>query len=207
MIASEIELKYINSQLPVAASTSTAIITGLTDIVQGDGDSQRDGDRCKLVGTLELRGAVYADVNPGDVTQTRAFVRLIIFQWHPTSQSGGATEPGSADILLTGPTGGVDVWSLYVHDQRQNYSILYDEVFEPVGIAVGAAGLGVHPGIQKYFHRKVPLGKRIRHQMQFQAASATNATNHLYMLSLSNLAADAQNPNLVWNIKVFFRDG
>lgn len=208
MIDSEVELKFINAYLGSAAVTSTPIITGMTDIAQGDTDSSREGDRVKLVGGINLRGSVFADVATGDVTQTHAIVRLIIFQWHPTSASGGATEPTAANVLLDGPSGSPDVYSHYSHDQRQNFSVVYDEVFEPIGVTAGGAGaVNMHSGVQKYFTRRILLAKKIRHQMQFQAASTVNATNHLYFMSMSNLAADAQNPTLIWSTQVFYRDG
>lgn len=207
LIGENIELKFVNSFLTSAASTSTPIITGCTDIAQGDTDSNRNGDRVKLAGTLELRASMQVDVATGDVTQTLPFIRFILFQWHPTSESGGATEPTAANVLLNGPTGAPDVWAFYNHDQRQNYSIIYDEVHRLNGIAIGGAGgLSGNSAMSQYISRKVPLTRAVRLQMQYQAASTVNATNHIYMMTMSNLAADAQNPTIVWNVKIFFRD-
>lgn len=207
MIGENIELKYVNSYLTSAASTSTPIITGCTDVAQGDGDSDRNGDRLKLVGTLELRARMQSDIATGDVTQSVSYIRMILFQWHPTSESGGATEPTAANVLLNGPSGAPDILSFYNHDQRQNFAILYDEVHKLTGIAYGAASaISGNSGICQYVSRKVPLAKKVRAQMQYQAASTVTATNHIYMMTMSNLAADAQNPTLIWNVKIFYRD-
>lgn len=207
MIGMNEELKYVVPYLTYAASTSTPIVTGLTDIVQGLGDSQRAGDRVKLCGTLELRGSCRADIGTGDTTQSEIYIRTCLFQWHPTSNNGGATEPTAGNVFLNGPSGAPDVYSFYNHDQRQNFVILYDEVHTLTGISAGAVlTTTANSGMIQYFHRKIPLAKKIRAQMQFQAASSTDATNHIYMVSMSNLAADAQNPQLLWSCKFFFRD-
>lgn len=210
MIGDNLELKYVNSYLTEAASTSGGVITGCTDVPQGDGDSDRSGDRIKICGTMEIRGSVRADVATGAVSQTVAYIRTILFQWHPTSDStfGAASKPTLASILLNGPSGAPDVYSFYAHDSRQNYSILYDETFKPQGIAYGATPtISGNTDNSHYFSRKVPLAKKVRAQLQYSAASSVIATNHIYMMTLSNLASQAQNPRIVWSVKIFYRDG
>lgn len=210
MIGENIELKFVNAFLTSAASTTTPIITGCTDVAQGDGDSDRTGDRTKLVGTLELRARMQANVDTGDVGQTIAYIRMILFQFHPTSDSQNVSppRPTAANILLNGPSGAPDILSFYNHDRRQDYAILYDEVHKLTGIAVGGAGaVSSNSGMCQYISRKIPLAKKVRAQMQYQAASQVVATNHIYMMTMSNLASDLQNPTLIWSVKTFFRDG
>lgn len=207
-----VELHYVFPSLASTAQTATPIVTGLTDITVDDLDTGRTGDKIALVtskksgtpfsGSLQLRMFLQVDLG-NDVTQQIAYIRVIIFQWHPQTTSGGATEPTSTLLLGTAaPT----MNSFHWHDTRQMYTVVYDEVFGligPGGSIVGA--LPYNTSVSRHVSAVIPLSS-CQQWLQYSAASATIATNHLYLMSFSNLAADAQNPTLEWAAKLFFTD-
>lgn len=199
MIDRKEELKFLAAALTGAASTSTPVITGIIDNAQGITDSEHVGDGIDLNGHIELRVLMQTD-NTGDVTQANAFIRVIMFQWHPTAQSGGATEPGPGDVLLSSTP---SMLTFYNHDQRQNYTIIYDEVFALSGLvtAAGTVADSSHIVAVRSFSTA-----RLRKHIQYVAASSTTMSNGLYLMTFSNLAADAQNPSIAWGSKVFYRD-
>lgn len=205
IVDSKSELKFILPFLSSAASTSTPIITGLTDNAQGLGDSEHVGDEVRLCGTLEFKYRLNVDLG-NDLTQQVIFIRVLMFQWHPVSASGGATEPTAANILLNGISGAPDTFSMYNHDTRQQYKIMYDRVHKLIGPGTATTN-AYNPDVANQYTRRINLKKKKVHQiLRYQAASSTNASNHIYVMTMSSVAADAQNPTLQWMAKVFYRD-
>jgi len=197
------ELKYTVAGLNLQAMNSTPLIYGITDIAQGDTDTNRNGDRIMLVGKIEVR--YKAAVDPGNtLAQQRVHFRVIIFQWHPVTISGGANEPAPTDVLLVGASGAIDTTSPYNHDQRQMYKILYDKTDLMIGPGT-VIGLSYNPSMNIFRQRRIST-KRCSKQMQYVAGSSVNASNHIYFMWFADVGASAQNPTISWETKVFFRD-
>jgi len=202
-ISADVEHKFILPGLAYADQSTTAAITGLTDNVQGITDLQHIGDRLRLDNKMYLKYTIRADTD-SDVNQQLAIVRIIIFQWKNISISGGGSEPTTADILLTGPSGAIDENSHYNVDQAKSYHIVFDKTHTIVGQGQLVTNAYNTHMIQHYT-RTISLKKCIK-RLDYVAASNTTAKNHLYMCSFSNLAPDAQNPQLTWMCKIPYTD-
>jgi len=189
------EVKYFVGGFSASNVTNTAVINGVPfDIPQGDTDTERDGDHLKWLGKVRMNFQMIANGSAEHNT-----IRLILLQWHPTSLATPLPVPLS--ILLTGPTGSVDVMSHYNHDQRQNYKILYDQVFDLASnTTVDAAGITDKIVITK--HIKVSLAKA-RKQVQY-VSGGLQGTNRLFLIYVSDSAL--LHPTLALHSKVFYTD-
>lgn len=195
LIARRQELKY-SYYANSTTVDSVGFVTGTPfDIPQGDTDTSRDGDRLQWCGKIDLMlHCINGQGALGDVYNN---IRVIIFQYHPNST------PGLSTILLAGPSGSQDVLSLYNHDNRQEYRILFDRVFKTVGNANAAttpATNTVATNVRKF---KIPL-RKIRKYAQYTGGTLAG-TNRIYIAYLSDSSA-ATHPTLEYSTKVFFRD-
>jgi len=134
---------------------------------------------------MEMRG----NVEIGDTTN---ILRFIVFVWKPN------TTPVGTSVLLPGPTGSVDVWSTYSHDNRQLYTILYDRNFALQGN--GTAFYGATTNSQIIFSNKMSLSL----DQQF-IGGTTVSTNCIWYLRLSDSSV-LPNPTLTFSAKFLFTD-
>lgn len=192
------ELKYSNIFFNAIASTTTASILLLTDIAQGNTDSTRNGDKLMLSRYFDLRYIWTI----GDQSN---FVRTIIFQWKPQGGPLSYT-PTPADILFAGSTGIIDVDSMYLHDTRSQYTILYDKVHALAGNGTfNPAGTTIYPytGMSFiYVHKRIKIP---RLQVQFESAGSTTMTNGIYVIYVSD-SQITPNPKLTLNAMFKFTD-
>lgn len=197
------ELKYHQVANSINLDTTWQVLP-LTAVPQGDTDITRDGDKLSLCGNLSMRLFSFVDVS-GDPAQQLPMMRFIIFQWHPQSDTGAA--PTIGNIITTGASGVQDETSLYNHDTRQQYTILKDITYRLSGPGTSAAN-AYNTMQTKTMHLEIPLLKirGFKKWMQFQAASTTIATNHIYLAAGANVVNDAQNPIFNYVTKVFYRD-
>lgn len=197
LVDSESELKYIAFSSGAATSvTSTMNISNSPFAVpQGVTDSERVGDSLKYCGTLEFRyQCVCAQGATGDVYDN---IRIVIFQWHPNST------PIASSVFLTGPSGSVDIFSTYSHDNRQLFRVLYDKTHCMVGqvnAAITPATEAVSTGV---IHAFIPMKPAQKHT-QFAGGGATG-TNLIYIALVSDSSA-ATHPTITYQSKLFFRD-
>lgn len=198
------ELKWFQPSLSSQAITSAGTVVGMTDIPQGDTDQTRDGDQVSLAGALKLNYQLDVDLG-NDILQQTPTIRIVVFQWHPQTESGGATEPTLANLFNNGPSGAPDVYSFFNHDNRFMFTVLLDRIHRLVGPG-GATTLAYNPKVSLIKRHIVKYKKRVRRKIQFSAGSTVIAVNHLYICYLSDLAADAQNPTITWTAKLVFHD-
>lgn len=198
------ELKFFNRQVgPLQSIGIGASIIDLSNMVQGNRDTERNGDRIELAGSmdviLQVVGAETVALANADIYNT---LRIVFFQYKDSAVSG--VNPLPAQIFLTGPSGVVDVHSLYNHDERQNYTILYDKTVtcvnntNPPGTGTNYQGNHVHN-----YKFKVSL-KRAKKLVQYVGAG-TDGTNKIYFYIVSDSAV-APNPSYTLNCKLFYRD-
>lgn len=203
MINGERELKWHQPQEANVAITSTAVVIGCTDIAQGDTDNTRDGDKLSLAGSIQFKAWLRVNTT-ADITQALPHIRLVIFQWFPQTASGGASEPTSAMLFNNGPSGAPDVLSFFNHDNRQMYRILYNK-----NVLLTTQGTTDTNAFNSNMHRLLTANislLKAKRWIQYSAGSSTIATNQIYFLYFSNLAADAQNASMTWDMKIVFRD-
>lgn len=184
------ELKFYVAQVNIGAVSTTPGVGAFFAPAQGTNDSQRDGDRAELCGTMDIRMSVFPN------TDTYNFLRFIVFQWKPN------TTPTAADVLLTGPTGAIDILSQYSHDSRQQYTILMDKNLYLNGYHTAVGETGASYAVIR--HYKIKLGKKVHKDVQF-VAGTTAGTNKLYWIIMSDSGA-IPHPNYSLDAKTFFRD-
>jgi hypothetical protein len=178
-----LELKYLAQNDNTYSSISysgTDFLQVLTNVPQGDTDSTRDGDQITLH-SIEFRLGLKIS------TTTPCFMRVILFQWRP------ATIPLYASVLIDQHNTSNAPLTTYQHDTRQEYNILFDRLIELDTVAHPAHV--VHHLQTKGFSPKI----------QFTAGSSTVATNMIYMLVVSDVAAAG--PLVVLHVKTTYYDG
>jgi len=178
----ERELKYlliVDQTYGAITYNGTDFVQCVTQVPQGDTDSERDGDQITL-NSLDFR----VGIKTGTTTPT--FLRVILFQWKPN------TTPLYTSILLDQHNTSNAPHTQYNHDQRQQYKILYDTLIEVDTVA--------HPA--HCVHHVCISGFSPR--QQFVAGSTTVATNMLYVLAVADVAANG--PQVVFSSKLTFYD-
>jgi len=176
------EMKYFSLADDSYGSISyngTDFLQAITLVTQGDTDNSRDGDQLTLHG-IEFRLGIKIS------TTTPTFLRVIMFQWKPN------TVPVQSQILLDKHNTSNAPMSMYAHDTRQMYNILYDTLIELDTVA--------HPAHVVY-HRQM---KSFSPKIQF-TAGGTAGTNHIYMYVVSDVLAAG--PQVIFYSKVTYYDG
>jgi len=207
MIHREQELKYFFFRRAAANVTTTPLIDFTPfDVPQGDADNTRDADRLRWCGTMEINLQIVNGL--GATADIYNNVRFVVFQWHPTTTGTPYPATNGTDVFMTGPSGSVDIYSVYNHDTRQNYTILYDRVFTTIGCGNNGVATGANVGVTDMtttgVHQlRIPLTKA-RKNVQF-VAGGLQGTNRLGLFYVSDSAL-ATHPTLAFMSKVFFRD-
>lgn len=184
------ELKYIVANSAPSSITTTVGINTIMSIAVGQTDSTRIGDKVILT---KIEGRMHF-TNTGDATN---FVRVILFQWKES------TVPTAADILLAGSSGTQDVGSLYAHDTRSQFKILYDKILRLVGNA--AAATTPNTDLSILVLHPIIFGKKLLPNIQFIAGSSTVCYNSVYLLTVSDSTA-APHPSIYSSYKLNYRD-
>jgi hypothetical protein len=147
-----------------------------------------------LCGRLEFN--LHSSVAGGATGDIYNTFRVIIFQWHPN------TVPISSSVLINGPTGIIDVYSHYSHDNRQEYKILWDKLYHVVGNGISSTN-PYAPNMLHTWKLHISLKKATK-QLQYTGGT-TVGTNHIYILQISDSALPTD-PSTVFAAKLFYRD-
>jgi len=182
-----IEPKYFDTLSLANSIGSGGTIFGLSVIPQGVTQSERIGDFAQPL-RLILNYSLYV-VNSDIVTT----VRLIFFRWHIHSAFGAPNivnlleAPASSNVLS------------HLNFQYQNdFEILWDRQFQ-------ASGITTAPTVNSNFGGtglNIPLGA---HQEIEFALGATTATDHLYLLAISDSALTPF-PILNFSTRLYYGD-
>jgi len=178
-----LELKYFalaDDSYGSISYNGTDFIQPITTIPQGDTDNTRDGDQVTLH-SIEFRLSIKIS------TTTPTFLRVIMFQWKPN------TIPVYAQILLDKHNTSNACMSMYQHDSRQMYNILFDTLVEVDTVSHPAHC--VHHLQMKGFAPKI----------QYTSGSTTVATNMIYVLACSDVLTAG--PQVIFYSKVTYYDG
>lgn len=179
-LSRRLEKKYFLTAESATNMTYAGAVSDLSLIAQGDTDISRDGDSlymrsCRIVGTMHNAG--------GDANH----VRVILFQWHDDST------PTPSNVLIAGYLSTVNsVNSLYHHDQRKKYSVLWDKKIrlDPSGPTSAFFDSGY----------KFPKVKKISY-----TAGTTVGNNKLWLLIVSDTAS-ATYPTVNYVAKLTYND-
>lgn len=203
LINKNVELKHLDTVSASAAYSNVAGISGVPfDIPIGTSDVSRIGDRIKWVGHIKFKLEFVNSLGVG--ADAYNSIRLCIFQWHPTST------PTANEIFYNGPTGAVDILSQYNHDERQQFSILWDRTFTTVGNNQAATSPGTSIMTTGPRSFKIPLTAKYIPSSPFspdvQYNGALTGANRLYLFYVTDSAA-IPHPTMAFSCKVVFRDG
>ncbi len=178
-----VEFKFFDSQVTNTEILSTPQLFQLTNVVQGDGGSNRDGNQIKVVGNL-LKYSVTMDAS---AVTSQLRVMLVL-----DKQTNGAIAI-AADVLED-----ITVFDAIVSplnlDNKYRFRILYDKVH-----------LFSNAGANKLHYRDkyIKMSERIRYDGT--AGNITDITSSsLFLLVVSSTGA--QGPDFVLHNRVRFLD-
>lgn len=172
-----VEYKYHDASVTGYITYGSPTILCLTGIDQGDTETTRDGNQCKMV-SLSCRWTITPNA-ASDKTVVRAIIVM------DTETQSGATF-GITDLLDTG-TG----TSFPNYDNRRRFKILWDKLF----VTGGNADI---PKAGKYYMKRTLT-------LNYDGSSYTNTVNnHLYLVLISN--EDTNTPAVTWKNRIRFLD-
>lgn len=174
------ELKWADLGLNAITVSNAPLVNALSLIPQGQSSSQRIGDSVHI-DHLSIRYRVrYGDSNQ--------YIRVIIFQWHPSST------PTAADILANGVSGGIDNTSFYQQNTKQLYSIIHDAEYDILQAGDSFAH-SYHADLRRGFQKTMVASN----------TAGTTSTNKIYSLLWSDSSV-VPHPDIILNLRTFYRD-
>lgn len=191
---------HLYADTDVDLSYDNPVFQSITDISQGDLDSNRDGDRLKLR-SVDVRGMIIG--NNGVTTEARVLVVQWLGQDTPTVQEilEAGTVAWNADTAVT---------AHYNHDHRKMFRVLYDRTIVSCSTATTTSA-GSNEYKRWLFHARINIGKlalkgKAKAYINYQSASTTG-NNKVYIMALSNQTdASGFEPTLTYEAKVNFTD-
>lgn len=198
------ELKFKTNVVLRNSVSTTPTILDMTNINQDNTDSGRNGDRVELAGSMDVILTLYGSESVLTTGFLFTIFRVVFFQYKDAAVSG--VNPVAGQIFLNGPSGVVDVHSLYSHDQRQNFTILYDKLVtcvnnsNPVAVA-GTNYQGNHVHSYKF---KVHF-KKAKKLVQYLGGT-NDGTNKIYFMIMTDNGPVTPLPTYTLNTKLYYRD-
>jgi len=176
--------KYVDTQV-TGTITGVGSLNQITDVAQGISQSQRLGDRIHIDRFI-WNYTLYQD--NADIVNT---VRLMVVQFIPSTFLLGSSV---TDFLQTAsPT------SLYNHELRSNYNILYDKVYRMSGITTA-------PTNTSAIGRNNVIIRPKKKMINFALASTTGGTNQCFVLLVGD-SVIAPYVGITSTIRMVYRDG
>lgn len=184
LIRNKEELKVFQAGIQnESIGIASGSVSSLANIVQGVATDGRIGDEIAYR-YLKARFTIVM----ADATQ---IVRVIFFKWHDNTSYSA---PTYAKILKADVSGIVTPLSFYNDNEKQSYSIIYDQVF------TGTNGTS-NPLLIQHRELKFPVKGKAR----YTADAGTDGTNKLYRLMISD-SAGPPNPTVYWMTEVGYTD-
>jgi len=189
------EMKYKDTYVNVGV-TSSSSINPITNIIQGDGQSERVGDdlcvkkiEMRLVGNYSFTSVVLLQ----DIFVN---LRLIIFRWKVSTT---VVSPTTGMILENQPSW--NILSPYNYSLRKNYTILYDETFYLTGFYNGTT-LNVVPTDTsiKLIQRIIYVNKKVTF-----VTNTVNGEGHIYYLLFSD-STTTPHPEVRVSFRTYYTD-
>lgn len=172
------EWKHYTKNTTINPSTAGSLVD-LSEVTQGDGDTNRDGDSI-FASSLQVRGVI-------ESADSFNRVRLIFFQWTPVSA------PALSDLLIT--SAGYEVSSMYNTDKASNYKILSDRTYLVNQDVSGNADV-------RQIFMKIRINRR---KIQYQAGGTTGARK-VFLFAISDSGVSSH-PTVELVTKLNYRDG
>lgn len=198
-----LEKKY--HDVNYAASISSAgVVVPLSDIIQGDTNTNRDGTKILPV-SMQVRWEVLS----GDVENA---VRFILFQ----AREWTVGTPAVADILDLSGNPGIDPLA---KNKKGNYGFIYDsgivrvkKTYFSIGdVDMTFSHLDHHPGIT-FFPRgsdalnfKLTKKKNLKNRVAYDGSTATTGSGRFFVMIISGSGL-VPHPTAYINTRFVFRD-
>lgn len=161
------QLKYFNTSASLQLIDWAGAVVRLSSTIQGNGDTQRNGDTIKCT-SLTLS---YNIRNPSVLAPSlEQVVRVIVFRWLPADITG----PVMADILQNTASESA-IFTQYNDDRREQFEVLYDKTHKVASEQNGFAGKSM------VSQRYIKCNKKIEYNI-----GTSNGTSNIYMLYFSN---------------------
>jgi len=196
VVSTNAEHKHYEQATLGTVTNGTPDFIPCLQIVQGDLDTNRTGDRLKLKSfmfryTINLQRVVTADA--------LAHIRVIFFQWRPND----TVAPISANILLPVLSAPYD---FYNWDGRQQYKILYDKTHtltQPIVPLLLPTSVYTQREQNVFVTGRIKVSK-MNTQVQFSGGTL-NSTNHIYCAIFTDSTA-VTSPAYVLTTRVVYTD-
>lgn len=185
MIMANAEKKDFLAGLAVEAIGNVAVISSCANVPLGDGDGQRIGSDITVTGVH-----FKCDITMTDATN---IFRVIVFKWKENDQF---SVPTAAQILVPGPSGGIEPLSYYNRNTTQTYEILWDKTI--IGSTGATGGPPVRFFFERYMHPRA-------YKSKFYTSAGITGTNKIYRLCISDSAA-VTHPFITWNSQLIYSD-
>lgn len=178
------EFKFLDTVVTATAVSTTAVITQLTNLAQGDTDITRDGAQIRI-SAIRVNGFVV--IEPTSVT---TMFRLMLVL---DNQTNGAIYTSAQ--LLADDTAGDAIASPLNLDNKFRFRILWDQVINLVA--------GAENSIEHFSYFKMMPNLKIRYSAN--AGDITDlASKSLSLFMISNDAVTT--PSTTFNVRVRFLD-
>lgn len=196
-----VEKDFFDVVVAPAAVTTTASVTNLTNIAQGDDFNNRQGNSI-LLQSLLLRMSIAGNISATVTGSMGSFVRCIVFQ--DNDQRG--TDPTAAELLEDTTAGVRQILSPLNHNVYKRFNVLVDEIFD-VGQWIQTATQAVvsNPMFQHYkvFKNFAGKGMHVRYTAT-AGADASNFEGSMYLLLVSSDGTSS--PTVGFNSRIRYTD-
>lgn len=186
------EKKYNNVSLSTAPDT-TAAVTCLSNMAQGDTELLRHGNTIK-VDSLQLKGVVYMD--PANATTAGEVVRVLLVEDH---NNNNGTAPVITDILESN-----SVTALFNHDNAKRFSVIMDRTL----VCDTSRKVSKFTFFKKFYNKKDKKGNPVLgYHASFTGANAADtAQGHIYWMVLGNVATASTTSQFTIESRLRFYD-
>jgi len=203
---------------PFVVDDGGTAMTPLLTPPQNTTDTGRIGDRISL---KKAHFKYHLMMNPNAIASVYpCIVRLIIFQWKPSTAS---VVPTPAQLLLPDPATSagavISVYSDYNYDLRHQYKIIHDRMdiltgegfyntFGPLPAGTNPEVAAPYTGISQRWRLQNMKLKKAKRELQFNAGT-TLGDNQLHIFLISNTPAASANtdkPAFFFTSQLFYTD-
>jgi len=185
LIGNQIEWKHHDSSFAALAVDASGIVTGpYCAPSQGDGDSQRIGNRVRVKSTL-----MKFDITTSDASQQ---VRIVVFRWKPDSTIDIPTPAKVFDTLVNNPAmANISTQAL----QMGTIHVIYDTIVSST--TADAA---------RHYRRCFRFGKKLGvKNINFSSDASILGTNNIYAAFISDSALPGH-PSVANTSRVVYTD-
>jgi len=188
-----IETKYgqfQNSGFFLGTVATGAIVTDMTPMAPGTGQSQRVGQ------SITPQYATFSYYTDAQATHPSTITRAVVFQFRPDN-TGLTAAQVLAEVFDLGPTGVIDPWSAYNFNTRSQYKILSDKIWTQQG------NLACENNIKQH---KYTVSLRKCHKVQY-VSGVNTGSDHIYYFVVGNQVAGANGTLYTGTERVYYKDG